>query len=279
MLEHTFCHIKGISLQGESALWEHDVRSWDDVPESRPPWLTPARFARLRAGVEESRRALAAGDARFFEERLPRGEVWRLFGEFRGSTAYFDIETTGLEPSFSDITTIAMFDGKAVRTFVKGRNIESFCDAIEEYTQIVTYNGKCFDVPFVRKKLRAPMEHAHLDLRYLLNRLGYKGGLKGCEKMLGVRRDGVEEVNGFMAVLLWKDYTEGNEKALETLLAYNAADAVNLEILSVKAYNRYLEHTPFDGELTLEVPEPPMIPYRPHVPTIRRLLADMAPWG
>jgi uncharacterized protein len=162
---------------------------------------------------------------------------------------------------------------------VKGRNLESFCDAIEGFRQVVTYNGKCFDVPFVRKKLRTPMDHAHLDLRYLLNRLGYKGGLKGCEKLLGVHRDGVEEVSGFMAVLLWREYEEGNEKALETLLAYNVADAVNLEVLAVKAFNRYLERTPFDGELTLELPKQPHIPFRADARTIRKLSADLAPWG
>jgi uncharacterized protein YprB with RNaseH-like and TPR domain len=151
----------------------------------------------------------------------------------------------------------------------------SFCDEIEGFAQIVTYNGKCFDVPFIRRKLRTPLDHAHLDLRYLLNRLGYKGGLKGCEKRLGVRRDGVEEVNGFMAVLLWREYQDGNDKALETLLAYNIADAVNLEIISVKAYNMNLKNTPFSSELRLELPDSPAIPYAPDPKLIRRLTSSL----
>ena len=275
MLQHSFCHIKGISLQVEASLWDNGIRHWDDVPSARPSWLTRARHAALTKGIEQSRGELAAGNPRFFQDGLPRGELWRLYGEFRSSTAYFDIETTGLEPGFCDITTIALFDGRRIKTFVNGKNLESFCDEIENYSQIVTYNGKCFDVPFIRKKLRVPMDHAHLDLRYLLNRLGYKGGLKGCERRLGVRRDGVEEVNGFMAVLLWQEYRAGNDKALETLLAYNIADAVNLEILSVKAYNMYLRNTPFENELRIGLPDSPPIPYRPDPRIIRKLTPSL----
>ena len=82
---------------------------------------------------------------------------------------------------------------------------------------------------FIERALRIHVRHAHLDLRYILKRLGYSGGLKACERKLGVGREGVEDVDGFMAVLLWREYRKGNERALETLLAYNAADAVNLE--------------------------------------------------
>ncbi|MGO9410191.1 MAG: ribonuclease H-like domain-containing protein, partial [Spirochaetia bacterium] len=104
------------------------------------------------------------------------------------------------------------------------------------------------------------------------------GGLKGCEKTLGVTRRGVEDVNGFMAVLLWEEYNKGNDKALETLLAYNVADAVNLEILSVKAYNMYLKDTPFSNTLRLEPPAVPKVPYHPDVGIIKRLQPSLSSW-
>ena len=90
-----------------------------------------------------------------------------------------------------------------------------------------------------------------------------------------VQRDGVKEVDGFMAVLLWNEYRTGNEKALETLLAYNIADAVNLEVLSVKAYNLYLKNTPFAKQLRLELPNSPDIPYRPDPKVIRKLAPSL----
>jgi uncharacterized protein len=276
MIRHSFCHIKGISLKMERALWEAGFLGWEDVDKERPGWLSPARYASLRQGVLKSRQRLDAGDARYFQDLLPSREHWRLFGAFRNSTAFFDIETTGLQPGLDNITTIAMYDGKCIKTFVNGENLDCFCREMDKYNQIVTYNGKCFDVPFVRRELNARIDHAHLDLRYLLNRLGYKGGLKGCEKTLGVKRKDVEDVDGYMAVLLWREFNKGNPKALETLLAYNIADAVNLEILSVKAYNLYLNDTPFSHALRLEQPSTPEARYRPDTATIRKLQSSLA---
>ena len=78
-----------------------------------------------------------------------------------------------------------------------------------------------------------------------------------------------------MAVLLWREYNRGNDKALETLLAYNIADAVNLEILSVTAYNMYLQDTPFSQALRLEPPAIPEVQYRPDSATIRKLQSSL----
>jgi uncharacterized protein YprB with RNaseH-like and TPR domain len=50
------------------------------------------------------------------------------------------------------------------------------------------YNGKTFDVPFIEKYFGIRMNHAHIDLRYVLKSLGYAGGLKRCEKALGLDR-------------------------------------------------------------------------------------------
>jgi uncharacterized protein YprB with RNaseH-like and TPR domain len=90
------------------------------------------------------------------------------------------------------------------------------------------------------------MDHVHIDLRYVLASLGYRGGLKGCERMLGIDRGDLEGIDGYFAVLLWDDFKrKGNQKALDTLLAYNTLDVVNLETLMVAAYNGKLTDTPF----------------------------------
>ena len=61
----------------------------------------------------------------------------------------------------------------------------------------------------------------HIDLRYLLNSVGLKGGLKGCEKKAGIDRGDLEDLDGCSALLLWEEYARSkNKKALETLLAY-----------------------------------------------------------
>ena len=68
------------------------------------------------------------------------------------------------------------------------------------------------------------------------------GGLKSCERQLGLERPGLEEIDGYLAVLLWRDYRRRHDpRTLETLLAYNAQDTLVLEALMVEAYNRKLD--------------------------------------
>jgi uncharacterized protein YprB with RNaseH-like and TPR domain len=167
------------------------------------------------------------------------------------------------------ITTIALYDGRTIRWYVQGRNLEQFEDDIRDYRVIVTYNGKCFDVPFIRNTMGVPMDHAHIDLRYVLASQGYRGGLKGCERQLGICRHELDGVDGFFAVLLWDDFQRnGNRKALETLLAYNILDVVNLEALMVMSYNQKVAQTPFGRTHKLPAPSPPRGPFTPDRATI-----------
>jgi len=61
-----------------------------------------------------------------------------------------------------------------------------------------------------------------------------KGGLKVVERKLGIERQ-LKGVDGYVAVQLWWDYVNnGNLDSLQTLLAYNAEDVVNLRVLRKK---------------------------------------------
>ena len=136
---------------------------------------------------------------------------------------------------------------------------------------LISYNGRCFDVPFINGYFGINLDQVHIDLRYVLSSLGYRGGLKGCEKRLGIDREELDGVDGYFGVLLWHEYArKKNRKALETLLAYNIADTVNLEILMVKAYNLKLLETPFP-ELQLPAPASPPLPFSADAELISRL--------
>jgi len=186
---------------------------------------------------------------------------------------YLDIETSGLAAGGNCITTIAVYDGKSVMWYVKGRNLERFREDIQKYKLVVTYNGSCFDIPFIESYLKIRMRQPQIDLRFLLKSLGYTGGLKGCEKKMGLDREELDGLDGFCAVLLWNDFsTRGNKKALETLLAYNVLDAVNLETLMVMAYNLKLRETPFLDTHQLPLPGPVHNPFEPHKETVDRIL-------
>jgi hypothetical protein len=275
MLKHTFCHSPRLNGLNEQSLWERGYLTWEDIIWAKELPLTDKQS---QAALDTCRRSafhLGNGDASFFYNILPTKEHWRLFKDFRKQTAYFDIETSGLDHDKHHITTIVLYDGEKLRHYVHGKNLENFGKDIEQYKILVSYNGKSFDAPFIRKNLDIPLKHAHIDLRYVLNNLGYKGGLKSCERQLNIDRPGLEEIDGFMAILLWEHYKKiGNEKALETLLAYNALDVINLEMLMIIAYNQKISSTPFN-HLKIPIPIAPHMTFLPDKEIIRKIKLSM----
>ena len=96
MLRSTFCHLPGIGLQRERQLWSVGVGSWDMLSEAEKlPRLASTRD-RIKILLDESRKNLELSDPSYFARLLPVNQHWRLFPEFRHTTAYLDIETTGL---------------------------------------------------------------------------------------------------------------------------------------------------------------------------------------
>lgn len=272
MLRHTFCHIQGVGPRTERRIWDKGVHTWDYAcdPDALP--LSAGRSQMVARAAEESIRRLERGDAKWFYGGLPSNEQWRLFSQFRGSAAYVDIETTGLGAPSDYITTIALYDGAAVRHYVYDENLDDFRRDIEDYGLIVTYNGKQFDVPFLRNYLGARMDQAHIDLCFVLRSLGYRGGLKGCEKQLGIERGELAGVDGFFAVLLWREWRRsGDRRALDTLLAYNITDTVNLETLMVLAYNFKVRQAALPGLAELPMPAAPACPFCADADTVARI--------
>ena len=279
MLTHTFVHVPGIGYRTEQHLWTLGVVNWDCALRDMPASVSARCRKCLPSAIEESRQALARHDACFFAERLAPSHQWRLYSTFGSRAAFLDIETTGLGDS-SIITTIAMYDGQAIRTYVRDQNLHEFPADVLQYQLLVTYNGKCFDIPFIEREFHGlRLNQPHIDLRYVLASLGYKGGLKGCERQLGIPRpDALQEVDGFMAVRLWFEHTKGDRRALPALLRYNIEDAVNLQWLMETAYNLAISRLP----VPLPVAQIPVAP-RPCInwpfdPGIIRELAGPRPF-
>ena len=155
---------------------------------------------------------------------------------------------------------------------MQGQNLDDFIDEIYKYKVIVTYNGKSFDIPFIENYFNIRLDHAQIDLRYVLYSLGFRGGLKGCERQMGMDRGDLSDIDGFFAVLLWDEYQRtGDQKALDTLLAYNIQDTVTLENLMVTAYNMKLGQTPFYETHLIEAPISTVNPYSADLATVDRI--------
>lgn len=242
MLETCFIHLPGVGPGFAAKLRAAGITSWDDALNLDLP-CTAKKAATLREGVRESKAWLEAGDVCRLSAALPPSEQWRLFSHFRAGAAYVDIETTGLSWSEDMITTIALYDGNTVRTYVRGVNLEDFADDILAYSLLVTWNGRGFDAPILRRALKIPLDKGdmgHLDLLPVFRALDLRGGLKKVEKALGLDREDVDGMDGWMAVRLWREFERTDDKRfLETLLAYNVADVLSLEYLAAYALMRH----------------------------------------
>ena len=158
--------------------------------------------------------------------------------ENRLTDAYLDIETTGLSPSWNQITVIGVYiengvDGKLVQLVGDAVTRDNLHNVLDGVHTIYTYNGSRFDLPFIRACLGTDLAsiYRHHDLMYDCWRRNLRGGFKAVEVQLGIPRK-LRGLSGYDAVLLWYRYQRNaDRKALATLLAYNREDVVNLKAL------------------------------------------------
>jgi hypothetical protein len=249
VLQNTFIHIPGVGEQTERRLWESGILTWDDFlaacGASRLPLL---RRYEARRWVEDS--LLHLGDIDFFRPLLPGRHLWRLYDQFGPEAAYLDIETAGLPEGRDYVTVIGVWGRGDLKQYVEGVNLNRFEDDIAAYPLIVTFNGTCFDLPVLKRQFPGlRLEAAHIDLRFVLRRLGFRGGLKKIEPVFGINRPPeVRLLNGYDAVILWRRHLARRDGALELLLRYNREDCINLERLMGSAY-RMLRESLLPGPL------------------------------
>lgn len=257
MLRNTFVHIPGIGPQRERALWDRGILDWHrflasvEADEFRGRVRAPAHEV-----VRQSIAALASGDAGFFKPLLPSREAWRLYADFAHRAVFLDIETTGLSSDYDQVTVIGALGNGKLDLFISGLNLDEFPAYIEQFPLLITFNGSQFDVPFLRDHFPgARLDQAHIDLRFVLASLGYKGGLKVIEGRLGLERDpAIQAVDGFEAVRLWHRYRCGDKAALEKLILYNATDVMNLVELAEIAVDLKRRRMAFPGEVVFREP-------------------------
>jgi uncharacterized protein YprB with RNaseH-like and TPR domain/predicted nuclease with RNAse H fold len=239
MLKSTFQHIPGVGPNTERKIWEGGGFSWGDFQRHDGYDIPKNTKDRISEYLVLSEDALRKKQVEFFSRTLPKREWWRLYPEFQDNTAFVDIETTGLSFYYDNITLIGLFDGKEFKVYLRNYNLADFKDQIKKYRLLVTFNGCLFDLPFISSEFdRVHLPPAHIDLRFLLKRLGFTGGLKAIEKQLGIRReDDINDIDGFDATILWHRYIRGDRSALELLLKYNFADVTNLKVLMNLGYS------------------------------------------
>jgi len=247
MLNHSFLHLPGIGETTEKRLWDQGVRSWDDLESSLGDVFGAKKAATVAAGLEESRAAFESGEFRYFAERMKGAHMWRLIPECQDSIAYLDIETTGLGfPPESHSTTIAvLWKGELFVEHEPSRK-QALLERLEaEAKMVVTFNGLCFDLPFLRNETGLELRMPHVDLCVWFRRHDIRGGLKAIQRAFPeVHQRSSMDIDGFDAVRLWRMHKRGVPRALETLMTYNAEDSLVLQPLLRIAYEREFERHP-----------------------------------
>lgn len=143
---------------------------------------------------------------------------------------YLDIET-----SFEgDVTVVGLLrhDRGLVQLVGDAVTADEVVGLMHGVDTVCTYNGEWFDLPVLKQRMGVDLvaTHRSRDLALECRRRRLRGGLKVIEERLSIPR-GLRGVNGYDAMLLWRRWTDGDRAALETLLAYNRDDVVNLALL------------------------------------------------
>ena len=244
MLNNTYIHIPGVGKSLEQKIWAQGIHTWEEFLEMEDRIsIPPARKARICEEIKKSSEHLASKDCCFFSQCLPSAEHWRAYSLFSDSVAFVDIETTGLSQHRDKITVVGIYDGRESKTYVRDINLDEIVEEFSKYRLLVSFNGARFDLPFIKSEFpEIEFKQLHIDLMYPLRRIGYSGGLKNIEKLLGISRsEDTEGMTGFDAVRLWKQYERGDREALDILVKYNKEDIVNLKTIIELTYPKMVE--------------------------------------
>jgi len=121
-IENSFIPVSGVGESRERSLWEADIISWERFDPTDAP-VGPKTTAAIESFLSEALPRLDDGDTRYFNEQFPDGEIWRLYENTRDDTLFFDIETTGLDAGYNDVTTVSFHQQGETTTLVRGDDL------------------------------------------------------------------------------------------------------------------------------------------------------------
>lgn len=166
---------------------------------------------------------------------------------------FMDIETKGLSNVPIILIGVAEINGNKItasqyflRDYAEEPNvIEAYLNHLDENSVHVTFNGKTFDVPFIKNRCRDNgishnMDLPHLDLMYFAKNL-WKDKLPNCQlqtierEMFGIEREG--DVPGQYIPGYYDTYIrENNIGPVVPIIEHNCQDIISLASFLEKMY-------------------------------------------
>lgn len=228
LVEQSLCQIAGISPELECKLRRGGVTSATLLDLRCDEIFPPSRTVRIRTSIERNRKFMNLGLTDAIVNAFPCGHRVRVLSDRFERACFLDIETD----EQMRITCISTQMDSQAATFLRGRNLDEFLDVWQQAELVVSFNGKRFDVPIIRRTFGLSRIPAQIDLMDEARHYGLTGGLKQIEKMIGFVRKGSGGMNGTDAIELWHRFqTLNDEGALELLKCYNREDVESLVVL------------------------------------------------
>ena len=188
------------------------------------------------------------------------------------STGVLDLETTGLSPSGSHLILggllIPAGDCYTARQYFaeqpeeEGEVIDALMGDLARMQSIVTYNGKRFDLPFLRRRMEAVHQRTdaalpfNLDLLRIVRRYSQISRFlpnlkqKTLEDFLGLWTDRTDRIDGGESVRLYAQYVHTRQQdVLEQILLHNRDDICQLarllQVIRKTDFHRAMSETGF----------------------------------
>jgi hypothetical protein len=242
LIESCFVHCPGIGPKTDSILREKGFETWEDCLEHADDLpIGASRKEAFIAEINKSRERALSGDIAYFIKLFPSKEHWRILSEYLDRATFFDIETTSLSWYAGHTSAIVALHRGELHTFVYGENIDDFLDLLDDASYIVSFNGKCFDVPFLEHSFNiSSIDVPHIDLRWVAYYAGYNKGLKTIEEEMGIRRPlSLQGIDGMMAVDLYYRWQSGDISARDLLVRYCTADVIGTYLATERILRKY----------------------------------------
>jgi len=235
-------HCLGIGNKTENKLKAVGFNTWEDCFNNQT--CIPLKGQKLTNFLENlalSKEKLDKNDIRYFVDNLPTKEHWRILAKYFDEATFFDIETTGLRWSESQITVITAFKDYKLHSFVYQDNLDDFLNLVDESKLLVSFNGNSFDIPFVERSFNIPYINCpYIDLRWIAYHRGYRCGLKDIEKTMNIGRPSeLADVDGYEAILLFYRWQSGEEDAKYKLIKYCQADTLCTCLVASRILKEY----------------------------------------
>jgi hypothetical protein len=177
-------------------------------------------------------------------------ELTNLLNTDPNDIVYLDIETTGFSNTPLFLVGLLYFDSNKLvidQLFARDYSeevhlLQYFTEFVPRFTSLVTFNGKSFDIPFIRDRMIfhrkfLKWSHTHIDMLHH-SRRRWKGEFPDCKlqtlEYFVCNRRRENDVPSALVPEIYHDYVRsGNPEYISGILYHNAIDLITLMELTL----------------------------------------------